>query len=114
MANGNTFDEVRELIAEEKDMSVKGSQRLIMALLVDMHESGEKHRGDVVQRLEKLEDGAKNTAEWMRRYPSLLYFLHHQFWKTIGVLVLIGIGYAAIFVPDVRDRAIEIILGFLL
>jgi len=106
MANGQTFKELREIVADEKDMPVKTSLRVIMAALADEHESTAAHRKEVLERLVKIEGVTK--------YPSALWYWANEPLKTLAFFVLVALVMVFAFVPEARSWAGESILKTLL
>lgn len=114
MANGNhTFDELREIVQEEREINTKAALRLIMAGLADVHDARTIDMKGINEKLDCL-DKKLSSVQGVTKYPSFLWYLVNMPLKTLAVVALLALIASYIFVPGTRDWVAEHILKTIL
>lgn len=114
MANGNhTFDELREIVQEGREINVKSALRLIMAGLADAHDARNADTKAINEKLDCLDKKMVSIRD-ITKYPSFLWYLVNMPIKTLAVLTLITLVACFIFIPETRSWVAEHILKTIL
>src|SRR3990167_3325879 len=115
MANGSqTFKELKEIVAEDRAITIKSALRLIMAGLADIHSTRSADMEHLNAKLDTIREDITKIKS-VTKYPSFLWYLVNMPLKTVAVLALMSLIGAFILVPEWRgwlgEKIVKALLG---